>query len=40
MRKIPLLGIEEAGQPAILLRLVIVMTLFCFVVGLLQQHWR
>jgi hypothetical protein len=40
MRKIPLLGIEQAGQLAISLRLAIVMTFVCLAVGLLALRWH
>jgi hypothetical protein len=38
MKKIPLLGIDEAGQLAVFLRLMIVLMLASLAVGLLEQY--
>jgi hypothetical protein len=40
MRRTPLLGAEQGGPLAISLRLAIVMTFACLVVGLLAQRWH
>jgi hypothetical protein len=39
MRRVPLLGIDEAGQLAVFLRLMIVLLLASVAVGLLDQYW-